>query len=257
MGRRIRKARVYWAKTIDGSTPRQFTEAVAGRKILGIGRRGKYIVVTLDASLYLLIHLRMSGRLQLGFSESRQSRHVQAVLDLDDRRALKFHDPRKFGRICLTGTPRKILDRLGPEPLSGKFSARWLARQLDGRRRQIKPLMLDQTFLAGLGNIYVDEALWAAAIHPMRKADTLSHQEIASLHRAIRRILRNAIHNGGTSLGTGQGNFAAPDSKPGQNLGKLKVFRRTGADCPRCGKALIRIKVAQRSSHICPRCQRK
>ncbi len=255
VGRRISAAKVYWAKTIALSSAREFCRQIRGRTVLAINRRAKYIVFVLDHDQYLLIHLRMTGRLQLTSSAGRRTKHVRVILELDDGRRLMFQDTRKFGRLFLTPTPEMIMGRLGPEPLAAAFSARFLARQLGRRRRQIKPLLIDQSFLAGLGNIYVDEALWAASIHPQRRANTLNWSEIKALHRSIRRVLRQGIRNSGTSLGSGRGNFVTPDKKGGGNQWRLKVFQQTGSPCPRCGQAIQRIIVAQRGSHVCGQCQ--
>lgn len=255
VGRRISAAKVYWAKTIALSSAREFCRQIRGRTVLAINRRAKYIVFVLDHDQYLLIHLRMTGRLRLTSSAGRRTNHVRVILELDDGRRLMFQDTRKFGRLYLTPTPEMIMGRLGPEPLAAAFSARFLARQLGRRRRQIKPLLIDQSFLAGLGNIYVDEALWAASIHPQRRANTLDWSEIKALHRSIRRVLRQGIRNSGTSLGSGRGNFVTPDKKGGGNQSRLKVFQQTGSPCPRCGRAIQRIIVAQRGSHVCGQCQ--
>jgi formamidopyrimidine-DNA glycosylase len=126
---------------------------------------------------------------------------------------------------------------------------------LEGKKRQMKPLLLDQTFIAGLGNIYVDEALWEARIHPLRISSSLAQKDIAALHRAIRLVLRRGLKNMGTSLGTGKANFYSVAGRKGRNADELKVFRRTGQACPRCGTAIDRLIVAQRSTHICPVCQ--
>ncbi len=255
VGRRINAAAVYWPKTVALSSPREFCRRVRELTILDIRRRAKYIVIALDQGQFLLIHLRMTGRLQLTRNSPERTAHVRVILELDDYRQLIFHDTRKFGRIYLTGEPQAVLEKLGPEPLSRKFTARYLADELSRRRRQVKPLLLDQTFLSGLGNIYVDEALWSSKIHPLRRSHTLHWLEAKSLHRAIRRVLLQAIRNAGTSLGSGRGNFVSPDQTRGRNQSQLKVFRQTGNACPRCGHVIRRIIVAQRSSHICEQCQ--
>ncbi len=256
LGRRILKIKVSWPRSIALPSLGEFCSLMTGRIVMKLSRRGKYIVFALDQDLFLLIHLRMTGRLQWAHSKTKQSGHVHVILYMDDGRRLMFHDTRKFGRFYLTREPQTILGKLGVEPLDGKFTARWLAQGLGRRQRQIKPLLLDQTFLAGLGNIYVDEALWASSIHPLRKASTLNATEVRSLHRAIRRILRQAIENAGTSLGKGKGNFIAPGRTHGKNGPRLNVFRQTGGACPRCGHTIHRIVVAQRSSHVCEQCQR-
>ncbi|WP_419658926.1 MutM: formamidopyrimidine-DNA glycosylase [Desulfosarcina variabilis str. Montpellier] len=256
VGRAITDSRVYWPKTIAGMDSCRFCLRIKGSKIRQITRRGKYIVLDLSCRLTMLIHLRMSGRLNLSDPTIERNPHEHVILQLDNTTDLRFQDTRKFGRIVLTDTPQTILGQLGPEPLSKRFTGKQLFTMLQACRRQIKPLLLDQHFLAGLGNIYVDEALWTAGIHPLSISSTLSARQSASLHRAIRHVLRKGIKNLGTSLGRGKGNFYSTNNRPGRNADQLNVFRRTGMACPRCKTAIMRIIVAQRSSHICPHCQK-
>ena len=256
-GRRIQLARVYWPRTIATSKPKSFCQRLKNKRIRSILRRGKFILLHLSDGLHLIIHLRMTGRFDLGPSKLQQQEpHVQVVLVLDDDRHLMFHDTRKFGRFYLTTDPDTILGDLGPEPLSSGFTAKTFIKLLRNRKRQLKPLLLDQRFLAGLGNIYVDEALWASSIHPLRSAHSLNEKEAKSLHRAIRSVLRQAIANSGTSLGQGLGNYAWLNQQRGRNSDALSVFRRTGQDCMRCGNPIERIVVAQRGTHICTTCQK-
>jgi formamidopyrimidine-DNA glycosylase len=256
-GCRIESVAVRWPKTIATCSPEGFHRKLKGRAILGISRRAKYIVFELSDGLWMLVHLRMTGRLMLKMRTEREDPHLQVLLVLDDGRGLAYHDTRKFGRFFLTEAPASILGGLGPEPLSSSFSAKILEQRIGRRRSRIKPLLLDQGFLSGLGNIYVDEALWLARVHPLRAANTLSLQEVRSLHRAIRSVLRQGIRNAGTSLGNGKGNFISPQSDRGRNGNQLKVFQRTGQACCRCGQAIERIVVGQRSTHICSKCQLK
>jgi formamidopyrimidine-DNA glycosylase len=145
---------------------------------------------------------------------------------------------------------------LGPEPLEPAFTLAAFRARLAGKRRQVKPLLLDQSTVAGLGNIYVDEALWDARVHPERRADTLGADEVKRLHAAIRRVLRRAVDNSGTSLGDGEANFYSVAGRRGRNADALRVFRRDGLPCPRCGDTLARSVVGQRGTHFCPSCQR-
>ncbi len=255
IGAVITHASVYWPRIIATSAPRTFCLMVKRHSILGISRRAKYIVFQLDCKLSLVVHLRMTGRFRLGDGRERRGKHDHVVITLEDHRRLFYHDTRKFGRFYLTADPKSILGKLGPEPLGASFSAKALAGMLSGRRRQIKPLLLDQAFIAGLGNIYVDEALWDARIHPQRTADTLAWDETQALHRSIRRVLRQAVANSGTTLGYGKGNFFSLNRNQGRNAGQLKVFRRTGRNCRRCGATIEKIIVGQRSTHICLQCQ--
>jgi formamidopyrimidine-DNA glycosylase len=254
-GRPITTARVYWPATVVDMPADRFCETITGCTIQRISRRGKYIVFHLSHDLTMLIHLRMTGRLSWTPPGVSRNKHEHVILGVGNENELRFHDTRKFGRIILTRTPETILVRLGPEPLDQRFSSARLEKMLQSRRRQIKPLLLDQTFLAGLGNIYVDEALWEAGIHPQRLGASLSKTEVGALRRAIRCVLQKGLKNMGTSLGNGKGNFQSVGNRPGRNANALNVFRRTGSPCPRCKTIIRRIIVAQRSSHLCPRCQ--
>ncbi len=255
-GRQIADVGVYWPKIIADMPPAIFCRRICGRTIQRITRRGKYVVVHLSGDLTLLIHLRMSGRFNWSPAASPRLKHEHVVFELDGENSLRFQDTRKFGRMLLTATPQRILDRLGPEPLDEGFTCQGLAGMLSTCRRQIKPLLLDQRFLAGMGNIYVDEALWEARIHPRQISSTLDHPVIVGLHRAIVSVLQKGLQNRGTSLGRGQTNFQSPRRDPGRNAPALNVFRRTGQACPRCAGTIVRIVVGQRSTHVCPACQR-
>ena len=254
-GRTVSCARVNWPRTIAEPSPAEFCRRMEKKRITAVGRRGKFLVFRLAGGQALLLHLRMSGRLHLVPAETPSSLHEHVILGFEDGSELRFHDTRKFGRIHLLDDAGRILGRLGPEPLEQGFTADRFARMLATRSRLLKPLLLDQSFLAGLGNIYVDEALWEARLHPQRQSDDLSGAEAKALHAAIRRVLGRGIRNLGTSLGTGKANFYSVSRRRGRNSDELKVFRRTGAPCPRCGSAIRRIIVGQRSTHICPRCQ--
>lgn len=251
----ITGARVYWPRTIADMTPAAFCKKIKGQCIRRITRRGKYIVMGLSQGLTLLIHLRMTGHLNWELKGKARNKHEHVVLDLGEKGELRFQDTRKFGRFLLTRAPRAVLGKLGPEPLSDDFSIARFHEMLHTRRRQIKPLLLDQEFIAGMGNIYVDEALWKAGIHPLRISCSLSKKEITALHRAIPHVLRTGLKNMGTTLGAGAGNFYSVAGREGRNADQLKVFRRGGRGCPRCGSVIQRILVGQRGSHICPACQ--
>jgi formamidopyrimidine-DNA glycosylase len=252
----IRSARVYWPRTIAAPSPGSFCRKIKGCKFTAIWRRGKYLVFDMTDGYTMLLHLRMSGRLQLVSAGTPRNKHEHVILSFADSRHLRFHDPRKFGRLSLLKDPAPILDRLGPEPLAPGFTVKILGKLLNGRRRLLKSLLLDQTFIAGLGNIYVDEALWEARLHPLRLASTLSKPEIKALRQAISRVLKRGLKNLGTSLGSGETNFYSVASRQGRNKDQLKVFRRTDLPCPRCKAKVKRIIVGQRSTHICPRCQK-
>ena len=253
-GRTVTNVRVHWARSVEGLTPHTFRKRLAGQRIAAIGRYGKYIVLTLSRDT-LLIHLRMSGRLVLGPAAAAGDPHERVVLRLDDGRALRYHDTRKFGRCTLHRDPARKLGLLGPDALDPRLTAAVFERLLAARRGMLKPLLLNQRFLAGLGNIYVDEALFEAGLHPQRQCATLTAAERKRLYRAVRRVLRRGIRRGGTSLGGGEANFYSVAGRRGRNQDRLNVFRRQGEPCPRCGTAIERIMVGQRGTHLCPRCQ--
>ena len=252
----IRDVAVRWPRIVSGESPGSFSHALAGHTIVSLSRRAKFIVVTLDSGHRLLIHLRMTGKLRFAGSDEQPGKHDHVVISLRDGRRLFFNDTRKFGRLQLAGTDADPLARLGPEPLEDAFTLAALRSQLHGKTRMIKPLLLDQTTVAGLGNIYVDEALWQAKIHPERRADTLTATETRRLHLAIRDVLQTAVDTCGTTLGNGEANFYSVAGHRGRNADALKVFRRDGLPCPRCGTLLTRSVVGQRGTHFCPQCQK-
>ncbi len=256
IGKTIVSAEVYWNKTTTPLKPGEFRTKIANQTISHIWRRGKYIVLDFQSDLHLLIHLRMSGQLQLVPHTHERSKHEHVVLQLNDGRDLRFHDTRKFGRMILTQNPNKMLNKLGPEPLDQDFTCNQFRTMLKSRNRRLKPLLLDQTFIAGLGNIYVDEALWEAKLHPLKIAATVSQRKAIDLYYAIRKVLERSIANRGTSLGSGKSNFASAGQRRGSNVVNLQVFHRTEQACPRCQTKIKRILVGQRSTHICPKCQK-
>ena len=255
LGRRVEKASVTWPRTVSSHSPTSFAKALKGRRFTKASRRAKYIVLELDDGQTLLVHLRMTGKMNIEPGHKSRDKHEHVVLDLDDGRQLRYHDTRKFGRWTLLADADDVLGKLGPEPLSSGFTAHRFAEMLETRSRSLKPLLLDQEFVAGLGNIYVDEALWESELHPLTPANTLSYDQAASLRKSIRLVLRRGLRNMGTTLGTGAANFYSVSSRRGRNQDQLKVFRRQGEACPRCKAIIIRLVVGQRSTHICPDCQ--
>jgi formamidopyrimidine-DNA glycosylase len=232
-----------------------FTEALLGRHIMEIGRRGKYLLIHLDHDTVLVVHRGMSGNLLLTSSSegAKSTPYVCAAFRLDDGRFLLYTDPRKFGR--LTVMPEAALsawmERLGPEPLDEHFTPDALAAKLAGTRRPIKAALLDQGIVAGLGNIYADEALFEAGIHPLRIAGGLRRDETRALHGAIQNVLQTGIEHGGTTFGRHRDLY----DQAGGNLPHVLVYRRTNEPCLRCGSAISRIVVAGRGTHFCPQCQ--
>ncbi len=251
-GRTITALRYDWPRTLHTPAPPLFAARIAGQGVREIGRRGKYVVLTLTADT-LLIHLRMTGRLYVVPAEARAEadRWLRVAFALDDGRELRFSDVRKFGRCYLLADPSEVLGALGPEPLDSRFTVAAFAERLAGRRGRLKPTLLDQHVIAGVGNIYADEALFAARLHPLRHVDTLSAEEIARLHEALRHVLREGIVREGASVDW----YRKADGTRGSAQETLAVYGRAGLPCPRCGHPVERIVVAQRGTHLCPRCQ--
>lgn len=253
-GRTIREADLRWSRTLATPSPKKFREQVTGQKIMGVSRRAKYFILHLSSlrpgsgqAFTLLIHLRMSGDLLVRNSTIRPEKHDRLVLKLSGGKSLAFNDTRKFGRVWLTAEPEEILGRLGPEPLGADFTPEWLYAALRGKRRQLKPLLLDQTFLAGLGNIYTDEALHIAKLHPLGMSDSVSLKQAQALHEAIRRVLEEGIRRNGASIDWVY--------RGGEFQNYFRVYDREGEPCPVCGTQIQRLVVGQRGTHICPKCQ--
>jgi formamidopyrimidine-DNA glycosylase len=251
VGRRITGVSVAWERTIDRPALNAFAARLQDQQVTAVSRRAKYLILHLSSGDALLIHLRMTGHLDIVPAATEVPTHTRVIFDLDDGTQLRFRDTRKFGRLYLVSDPREVLGKLGPEPIDQDFTAADLQALLAHRQRQIKPLLLDQTIIAGLGNIYVDEALWQARIHPERLAATLGPAEIEALWQAMRAVLNQAIGNEGTTFST----YASLGGKPGQNQTTLKAYARTGQPCYECGTPIVRLIIGQRSTHICPHCQ--
>jgi len=250
VGRRIDDVRVHWRRTVEPLTPGAFRRAVQGATIERVARRAKYLVFDLGARGSLVGHLRMTGRMEVG---AQPGAYVVLTLSLDDGRGFHFIDVRKFGRLVWAAAPEEAMPALGPEPLGEEFTAAWFRAALRGRTRRLKPLLLDQSFLAGLGNIYVDEALFEAKLHPLRAAHTVRGAAADRLHAAIRGILARAVEHEGSTFDRF---YRTPEGKPGSYQHKFRVYGRTGKPCRRCGAPVRRIVVGQRGTHVCPRCQR-
>jgi formamidopyrimidine-DNA glycosylase len=253
VGRTIVGVEVRWPRSVVPPDPAAFAHRLTDQTVTGVGRRGKWVVVALNGGDTLLVHLRMSGRLVLESEACLEDRHLRVLLFLDGGQRLHFSDQRKFGRLVLTADPQEVLGDLGPEPLGDDLTPERLGEMLARRRGRIKPLLLNQRFLAGLGNIYVDEALWRAGVHPLRQADTLNPAEVRRLHRAIRSVLQAAIASGGTTLP--DRTYQQADGRAGEFAGRLAVYGRAGRPCSRCGATVERIRVGQRGTHFCPHCQ--
>lgn len=245
----------YWPRTLHEISLPAFRKAVVGRRVVDVRRRAKFVIIELDRG-FVLVHLRMTGKLYpLPVAPPKAERKlISAAFELDDAQVLIFEDQRRFGRIYFFAD-RPALDtwsrRFGPEPLEADFTPHWLVDSLAKKQRQIKPLLLDQEFIAGLGNIYVDESLWLAKIHPLTPAARIPAAKIRRLHGAIREVLEKSIRLNGTSFM----NFKFLGGYEGGYTDELLVFNRQGQPCLRCKKEIVKLKVAQRGTHICERCQ--
>lgn len=245
---------IFWPGVIDNLLPNEFAKRLVKQQILDIKRRGKFLIFTLTNDI-LLIHLRMTGKILITQSKNQETfKHEHLRLHFSNNVILHFEDQRKFGRWYLLDSLEK-LNTLGVEPLSNDFTVKKLQELLAAHNMQVKPFLLNQRFIAGLGNIYVDEALWEAKIHPQCHTQSLSKQQIARLHAAIQKVLELGIANLGTSLGNHRSNYLSASGRKGSHQNQLKVFRHEGKPCPRCGEKIIKIRVAQRGTHLCPLCQ--
>lgn len=256
IGVKIVSAVVKWPRIIQGMNVETFIAKIKNLKITGIQRRGKYIHLLLNKNWHLFVHLRMSGRLSIVSPSQEPLAHEHVVLYLEKNRCLKYHDTRKFGRWELTQDPAKVIGKLGLEPLTEEFTAEYLFNLTSKSKKIIKPFLLDQTNIAGIGNIYADEALFLAGLHPETPSHQITFAKIERLQSAIKNVLLQGIKNLGTTLGTGKTNFYSVSRKKGKNKDRLNVFRREGENCYVCGQSIIKIVVAQRGTHICPHCQK-
>jgi formamidopyrimidine-DNA glycosylase len=242
-----------WPRMIETPDEAGFRAGVANRRVLEVGRRAKWVLVRLEGGLALAVHLRMSGSLVVYPPDHPIDPHTHLVLGLDDGRQLFFRDVRKFGRVrLLDARGQAELDaHHGVEPLSEAFTPAVLQGILANRGTRIKPLLLDQALIAGLGNIYVDEALWQARIHPERPAAGVKAREATALHAAIQEVLTKSITLGGSSFRDYRNGYG----ELGGNQVSFAVYQRGGEPCQRCGGPIQRMVVAQRGTHVCPTCQ--
>ena len=257
---------VRWPRTVETALP-DFLTQLQGYRFTNFGRRGKYMLLGLEKradqgteqlppTQTLIVHLRMTGRLVAYPHATAPDKHTHIVLDFTDGGQLHFQDSRKFGRLWLVADPQQVLAKLGPEPLDGTFALDAFYQKLQNRAAAIKALLLDQQIVAGVGNIYADESLHRAGIHPARAAQTLTLDEVAALQHAIQEVLQKAIEGHGSSLGdSGIQNYQRPGGEAGSFQEEHRVFQRTGKPCLTCGTAIERIVITQRSTHFCPQCQ--
>ncbi|MGI8872446.1 MAG: bifunctional DNA-formamidopyrimidine glycosylase/DNA-(apurinic or apyrimidinic site) lyase [Candidatus Limnocylindria bacterium] len=274
-GATIADVEVRWERTVrHPQPPERFVAELGGATIRRVDRRAKSVLIHLADGRVMTVALRMTGALIVADAGDPDDRYARVVFHLTDGRQLRYRDVRKFGRIGLyeggglrmsarRRPARRVAEtrevyrvgdvfaRHGPEPLASSFSAARFAARLERRSARLKSLLLDQSFIVGVGNIYADEALWRSRLHPLRAASSLTPAEVLRLHRAVRAVLRQGVRHRGASFS----DYVGVDGEPGANQERLQVYRRTGEPCLRCGTAVTRIVVGQRSTHFCPRCQ--
>jgi len=247
VGRRIVSAEFRCLRILRGGDPEELAARLTGRRIAGVRRYGKFLLIGLDNGGYLMVHLGMTGRLLLGGAPGR---HTHAILMLD-RGSLLYDDSRQFGRLEYSSDIPPRISRLGPEPLEVSFEEFHSATR--GRKTSIKALLLNQDFVRGIGNIYADESLFRAGIHPRATAGRLSKDRTRRLYQAVREVLTEAIAAGGSSIS----DYVDAEGRRGWFQIRHRVYGRAGEPCLACGTPIRRIVVGQRGSHFCPRCQRR
>lgn len=250
IGRRFTGVTVRDAKLVRQPSVQEFRQKLTGKRIIGLERRGKYLIFHLSGNIALIIHLKMTGTLLLNPEQA--NHHTRIIFHLDNSSQLIFTDLRRLGATWLVENELTITGKLGPEPLTPEFTAETLAKRLQNHKAPIKAVLLDQAFIAGIGNMYADEALFAARIHPLRKANSLSSQEIRSLHKAIVGVLSSAIDSKGASVDT----YKLPDGELGTAHSSFSVAHRGGKLCPICGTPIQRLAIRNRGSYLCPNCQK-
>ena len=252
LGNRITGVTLFWAQIIRQPSVEEFCSRLLGQRITDINRRGKYLILGLTSGEALIIHLKMTGSLVLKPASAEPDRFIRAILHLDKETELYFRDPRKFGVMWLVKDKNIIIGKLGPEPLDASFTPQLLAHRLNNRTAPIKALLCDQSFIAGIGNMYADEALFAARIHPLRSGRSLSQDEVEHLHNAIQQVLWSAIKNKGASVDT----YFRPSGEVGTAQFQFQVAHRlSGKFCPVCGTPIQRLPIRNRGSYFCPKCQ--
>ena len=256
VGRRFDRVEIEDSRLVRPFEPRAVADELEGERVSALERRGKYLIVRFESGRALLIHLRMTGSLRHAPRGAlRDDRHRRAVVNLDDGTDVAYRDVRRFGTWLLLEPGELepyLAQKVGVEPLERAFTARRLAQRLQGRRAPVKAALLDQRTVAGLGNIYVDEALWRAAIHPLRSAQSLDLDELARLTRGVKGALRAGVRRQGASLR----DYATPDGGRGSMQDRFHVYGRAGEPCHRCGTPIEKIRAAGRGTWYCPECQR-
>jgi formamidopyrimidine-DNA glycosylase len=264
VGRTITKAWVAPDATrlVQSMPVAAFVDGLRGRRIERIERRGKFVLIALDGGIWWVAHRRMSGNFLHRPQDAPDEPFVRARFKLDDGSELRFVDLRKFGTMCLVDDPEPLLRGLGPEPLDGAFTDQTLAALLKKRNIAVKSVLLDQGAIAGVGNLYADEALFYAGIHPLRRASALKKPDVSRLREGIVRALEQGLRNLGSSVGhvtdgeeVSLRDHVNLDGRPGANQEYLAVYGREGRPCRTCGSAIERLKIGNRSAHFCPTCQ--
>ena len=250
LGKSILDINPLWHKTLENFHPTKFFNINSSKKIINVTRRAKFIIIHFSESI-LAIHLRMTGKLYL-INDKIIPKHSRVIFELNSREKLIFEDIRKFGRIYLYNNLDYINENHGPEPLEKYFTADWLIKNLKNKKRMIKGLLLDQSFLAGLGNIYVDESLWASGIHPTSISNKIPNNKINKLHKSVQIILKRAIEHKGTTII----NFSYLNEKPGNYASKLNVFGKDKEPCMKCRNQIEKFKISGRGTYICNHCQK-
>lgn len=251
IGRSIAGVWYDWAKVIKTPSAEDFKARITGQSFRAITRRAKWIIFELDHDL-MLVHLRMTGRLYtLPRGAENPDKWVHLRFELDNGEDLNFSDARRFGRAYLTTDLVSVIGELGPEPLEDAFTADVLRQRIGGRRAAIKPLLMDQKNIAGIGNIYADEALYRAGLHPLRHTATLTDQDWVNLRQAIRDVLNAGIDHEGASINW----YRKPDGERGESQEYFNVYGRDKQPCRKCGTLISKVRVAQRGTHFCANCQ--
>jgi formamidopyrimidine-DNA glycosylase len=252
----IAKVDVHFARIVSHPDLESFINNVKNKQIIKITRRAKYIVFHLNQG-FIFVHLRMTGKFNLLTPDITPTKHEHLRLTFENGVILSYFDTRKFGRWSYADSVSHFDENLGIEPLSENFTLDAFLLLIHKHKQKLKPFLLNQKYIVGLGNIYVDEALWEAKLHPETQTCKLTKVQIKNLHIAIQKVLLKGIKNQGTSLGLGKGNYFSVTGRRGGNQYKLNVFRQEGLNCPRCGHLVVKKVVAQRGTHICPHCQIK
>jgi formamidopyrimidine-DNA glycosylase len=252
VNRRITGVTLFWEGIVRQPSVKEFYSRFIGQRLTGLARRGKYLIFSLTSGEALVIHLKMTGSLLLRSASAEPDKFIRAILHLDNGPEIRFRDPRKFGVMWLVKDADTVVAKLGSEPLEAGFTPQVLAERLRNRKAPIKALLFDQTFIAGIGNMYADEALFAARIHPLRSGGSLSPDEIERLHGAIQQVLWSAIGNKGASVDT----YFRPSGEIGTAHFQFQVAHRiSGKFCSNCGTPIERIVVRNRGTYFCPHCQ--